>query len=492
MFDFEKRLADLGRQTILCIGDLMLDDFVYGEVSRISPEAPAPVIAVSREDLILGGAGNVARNVASLGARCLFVGVIGSDAAGRTLKAALGGHRSRVASRLVVDPSRPTTRKLRFVSEHHSTHLLRADWETAEPVGPRIEAALIRHALALLPRAGAVVLSDYAKGVLTPRLLRAVIERARKLGTPVIVDPKGADFSIYRGATIVTPNRKELSEATRRPVGTVAELAAAAGALAREVRSEAVLVTLSEQGMLLHARRAAPVHVPAYSVKVRDVSGAGDTVAAVLAVMLALGADFESAMRAANAAAAVAVGKQGTATVSAAELRVRILPSATLAPEEKIVFDWRELDGRLAAWRAEGLRIGFTNGVFDLLHPGHIKVLAQARAACDRLVVGLNSDKSVRRLKGPTRPIQGEQARAEVLAGLEAVDLVAVFEQDTPLELIRRVRPTVLVKGGDYRKDQVVGRDLVEAQGGEVVVVDLVPGFSTTRIVQRSRSRKRR
>ena len=492
MFDFEKRLADLGRQTILCIGDLMLDDFVYGEVSRISPEAPAPVIAVSREDLILGGAGNVARNVASLGARCLFVGVIGSDAAGRTLKATLGGHRSRVASRLVVDPSRPTTRKLRFVSEHHSTHLLRADWETAEPVGPRIEAALIRHALALLPRAGAVVLSDYAKGVLTPRLLRAVIERARKLGTPVIVDPKGADFSIYRGATIVTPNRKELSEATRRPVGTVAELAAAAGALAREVRSEAVLVTLSEQGMLLHARRAAPVHVPAYSVKVRDVSGAGDTVAAVLAVMLALGADFESAMRAANAAAAVAVGKQGTATVSAAELRVRILPSATLAPEEKIVFDWRELDRRLDAWRAEGLRIGFTNGVFDLLHPGHIKVLAQARAACDRLVVGLNSDKSVRRLKGPTRPIQGEQARAEVLAGLEAVDLVAVFEQDTPLELIRRVRPTVLVKGGDYRKDQVVGRDLVEAQGGEVVVVDLVPGFSTTRIVQRSRSRKRR
>jgi D-beta-D-heptose 7-phosphate kinase/D-beta-D-heptose 1-phosphate adenosyltransferase len=492
MFDFEKRLADLGRQTVLCIGDLMLDDFVYGDVRRISPEAPAPVIAVTREDLILGGAGNVARNIASLGARCLFVGVIGRDAAGRTLKAALGGRGSRIASRLVVDPSRPTTRKLRFVSEHHSTHLLRADWETAAPAGPRVEAALIRHALALLPRANAVVLSDYAKGALTPRLLHAVIERARKLGKPVIVDPKGTDFSIYRGATIVTPNRKELSEATRRPVGTAAELAAAAAALARAVRSEAVLVTLSEQGMLLHARRAAPVHVPAYSVKVRDVSGAGDTVVAVLAVMLSLGADFESAMRAANAAAAVAVGKQGTATVSAAELRARILPSATLAPEEKIVFDWRDLDGRLAAWRAQDLRIGFTNGVFDLLHPGHIKVLAQARAACDRLVVGLNSDKSVRRLKGTTRPIQPEGARAEVLAGLEAVDLVAVFEQDTPLELIRRVRPTVLVKGGDYRKDQVVGRDLVEAQGGEVIVVDLVPGFSTTRIVQRSRSRKRR
>jgi D-beta-D-heptose 7-phosphate kinase/D-beta-D-heptose 1-phosphate adenosyltransferase len=208
--------------------------------------------------------------------------------------------------------------------------------------------------------------------------------------------------------------------------------------------------------------------------------------------MLALGADFEAAMRAANAAASVVIGKRGTATVSAAELRARILPSATLAPEEKIVFDWRELDERLAGWRKENLRIGFTNGVFDLLHPGHIKVLAQARATCDRLVVGLNADASVRRLKGPSRPIQSEHARAQVLAALEAVDLVAVFEQDTPLELIRHVRPTVLVKGGDYRRDQVVGREVVEAQGGEVVVVDLVPGFSTTRIVEKSRARKKR
>jgi D-beta-D-heptose 7-phosphate kinase/D-beta-D-heptose 1-phosphate adenosyltransferase len=234
------------------------------------------------------------------------------------------------------------------------------------------------------------------------------------------------------------------------------------------------------------------VHVPAYSVKVRDVSGAGDTVAAVLAVMLAAKADFGSAMRAANAAAAVAVGKSGTATVSMAELRARILPAATLAPEQKIVFGWHELDARLAAWRAADFRIGFTNGVFDLLHPGHIRVLAQARAICDRLVVGLNSDASVRRLKGKDRPIQSEQARAEVLAGLEAVDLVVVFGQDTPLDLIRHVKPTVLVKGGDYRPDQVVGREVVKAQGGEVVVVDLVPGFSTTRIVEKSRRRKKR
>jgi D-beta-D-heptose 7-phosphate kinase/D-beta-D-heptose 1-phosphate adenosyltransferase len=492
MFDFEKRLTDIGRQTILCIGDLMLDNFVYGEVSRISPEAPAPVIRVSREDVIIGGAGNVARNVASLGARCLFVGVIGDDPAGKMLRSALDRGKSGITSRLAIDPLRPTTRKLRFVSEHHSTHLLRADWELAKPVSAKTEATLIKHALALLPRASAVVLSDYAKGVLTPRLIRTVIDRAKKLKKPIIVDPKGIDFSIYRGATIITPNRKELADATRLPVGTVPELAVAAGALARAVGSKAVLVTLSEEGMMLHARGVDPVHVPAHSVKVRDVSGAGDTVAAVLAVMLALGADFEAAMRAANAAASVVVGKSGTATISAAELRARILPSATLAPEQKIVFDWRELDPQLAEWRAQDLRIGFTNGVFDLLHPGHIRILAQARAACDRLVVGLNSDASVRRLKGKNRPIQSEYARAEVLAALEAVDLVVVFDQNTPLELIRRLRPSVLVKGGDYRREQVVGRDVVEAQGGEVILVDLVPGFSTTRIVERSRKRKRR
>jgi D-beta-D-heptose 7-phosphate kinase/D-beta-D-heptose 1-phosphate adenosyltransferase len=491
MFDFEKRLGDIGRQTVLCIGDLMLDDFVYGDVSRISPEAPAPVIRVSREDVIVGGAGNVARNIASLGAECLFVGVIGDDPGGKILQQALTGGRTGITARLVVDRSRPTTRKLRFVSEHFSTHLLRADWEEARPVGPAVEAALIRHALALIPKAGAVVLSDYAKGVLTPRLVGAVMARARKLGKPVIVDPKGSDFSIYRGATVITPNRKELADATRRAVDSHAELAAAAKALGRAVRSQAVLVTLSEDGMMLHMG-GKTVHVPAYSVKVRDVSGAGDTVAATLAVMLAAGVDYESAMRAANAAASVVVGKSGTATVSGVELRARILPSATLAPEQKIVFDWRELEPRLAAWREQDLRIGFTNGVFDLLHPGHIKVLAQSRATCDRLVVGLNSDKSVKRLKGKDRPIQNERARAEVLAGLEAVDLVVIFGQDTPLELIRRVRPNVLVKGGDYRRDEVVGRQLVEAQGGQVVLVDLVPGFSTTRIVERSRSRKKR
>lgn len=487
-FNFEKRLSELGDQTVLCIGDLMLDEFLYGDVARISPEAPAPVIAVRRQETVIGGAGNVARNVGSLGATCIFIGVVGDDEAGRSIAGAFAQFAPGIEPHLVVDPSRPTTRKVRFVSEHHSTHLLRADWELARPLDPQAEAAIIDAAMAVLPRAGAVVLSDYAKGVLTQRVIRAVIEAARDQGKPVVVDPKGTDFSVYRGATLVTPNRKELADATRRQATSDADIAAAALELANAVESEAVLVTRSEDGMTLVTRDGAPVHVPAYPVKVRDVSGAGDTVVAVLATLLAMDAGFEPAMRAANAAASVVVGKRGTAMVTAAELRARILPAATRAPEEKIVFDWSVLDERLAEWRRHGLRVGFTNGVFDLIHPGHIKVLAEARAACDRLVVGLNSDASVKRLKGDERPIQPQQARAEVLAALEAVDLVVVFEQDTPLELIKAIRPTVLVKGGDYSIDQVVGREIVEAEGGEVILIEVVPGQSTTRIVARSRS----
>lgn len=490
MYDFDKHLSELADQTVLCIGDLMLDEFVYGEVSRISPEAPTPVIACKRSELMIGGAGNVARNLVSLGTRSIFVGVVGDDDAGRALTAALTEY-PLIDFKLVMDSARATTRKVRFVSEHHSTHLLRADWESAGPVAAAAEDALIAHALAALPRVGAVVLSDYAKGALTPRVIRAVIDAANTIGRPVVVDPKGRDYSIYRGATLITPNRQELSEATHSAAKTDEEIAVAAADLRDELEAEAVLVTRSEAGMTLVGADG-PVHVPAYAVRVRDVSGAGDTVVAVLSAMLAMGADFEPATRAANAAAAVVVGKRGTATVSVAELRARILPAASLAPEEKIVFDWALLDEHLSTWRRQGLRIGFTNGCFDLLHPGHVRLLAAARAACDRLVLGLNSDASTTRLKGPGRPVQPAQARAEVLAALEAVDLVVVFEQDTPLELIAKVKPTVLVKGGDYTREEVVGREIVEALGGEVIIVDLVPGHSTTSMVERSRGAKAR
>jgi D-beta-D-heptose 7-phosphate kinase/D-beta-D-heptose 1-phosphate adenosyltransferase len=486
MFDFDKHLADLSDQTVLCVGDLMLDEFVYGEVSRISPEAPTPVIACKRSELMVGGAGNVARNLVSLGTRCVFVGVVGDDDAGRALTDALAGQ-PLIEYHLVVDGARQTTRKVRFVSEHHSMHMLRADWENAGPIDTASEDALIAHVIAALPRVGALVLSDYAKGALTPRVVRAVIAAANEAGKPVVVDPKGRDYSIYRGATLITPNRQELADATHSAAASDVEIALAARELRDALAARAVLVTRSEAGMTL-VGEGTPIHVPAYPVRVRDVSGAGDTVVAVLSAMLAMDADFESAMRAANAAAAVVVGKRGTAAVTVAELRSRILPAASLAPEEKIVFDWAVLDEHLADWKRQGLRVGFTNGCFDLLHPGHVRLLAGARAACDRLVLGLNSDASVARLKGPGRPVQHAQARAEVLAALEAVDLVVVFEEDTPLALIERVKPTVLVKGGDYTRETVVGHEIVEALGGQIVLVDLVPGHSTTSMVERSRN----
>lgn len=485
MFDFDTLIPAIGRQTVLCIGDLMLDDFVYGDVARISPEAPAPVIAVTRSELVVGGAGNVARNIASLGARCIFVGMIGEDEGAQILLRHLSGE-PQIVPRLVVDRMRPTTRKVRFVSEHFSTHLLRADWEFAKAAPASIEDELIAKAVAAIPEASVVVLSDYAKGVLTPRVVRAVIDAARSAGKPVIVDPKSLDFTIYRGATVLTPNRKELADATRRHVISDEEVAEAAADVLQIIEGEAVLVTRSEAGMSLVSTDAASIHVPAYPVKVRDVSGAGDTVIAVVAVMRAAGADWETAVRAANAAASVVVGKHGTASVMLSELRSRLLPHASLAAEEKIAMNAADLARHVAQWRAQGLRIGFTNGCFDLLHPGHIRVLTRARAACDRLIVGLNSDASVKRLKGEGRPVQDERARAEVLAALEAVDLVAIFGEDTPIDLIKAVRPAVLVKGGDYTHDQVVGADIVKADGGEVVLVDLVPGASTTSMIARA------
>jgi D-beta-D-heptose 7-phosphate kinase / D-beta-D-heptose 1-phosphate adenosyltransferase len=379
---------------------------------------------------------------------------------------------------------------VRFVSEHFSTHMLRADWELASPASADIEQKLIDTILPLLPRANIVLLSDYAKGVLTAPVLRNVIDAARKLDKRVIVDPKSVNFAIYRGATLLTPNRKEFAEATRSRADTEKSIRDAAQDVMQLADCEAVLVTQSEHGMTLVPRNGEVIHVPAHPTKVCDVSGAGDTVAAVLASALAAGADWEIALRMATAAAAVAVGKKGTAIVTLAELRRKILPHASLAAEEKIVATEAELDAYLLECRKQGLRIGFTNGCFDILHPGHVKLLTAARGACDRLIVGLNSDASVKRLKGTDRPMQNESSRAEVLAALEAVDLVVFFEENTPIKLITQIKPSVLVKGGDYTRAQVVGHEVVEAGGGEVMLVDVLPGFSTTSLVNRARGGK--
>jgi D-beta-D-heptose 7-phosphate kinase / D-beta-D-heptose 1-phosphate adenosyltransferase len=487
MFDYEERLSDLSKQAVLVVGDLMLDRFVYGEVSRISPEAPAPVLAVKREEMTPGGAGNVALNIAGLGARCVLVSCIGDDDAGRTLSETFGLTGGQIDAQLVLDVGRPTTQKARFVSDQHSTHLLRADWEETHALPKHCEEEILTNALKALPSCGSLVLSDYGKGVLTKRVVETLIAEANKAKKPVIVDPKSNDYTDYKSATLITPNRAELSRAAHKDLRKTEDIVQAANKLIADASLDAILVTRSEEGITLIRAKGDPIHVPSHAVKVRDVSGAGDTVVATIAAMLALSPDLEAAARAANAAAAVVVGKRGTAAVNFVEMRAVLVPSAVRAHDEKIARDNKVLQEHLDDWRKQGLRIGFTNGCFDLIHPGHLKVLAGARAACDRLVVGLNSDASTRRLKGPTRPIQDEVARAEVLAALEATDLVVIFEEDTPIELIKRVKPHVLVKGGDYKREQVVGFEIVEANRGEVVIVETLPERSTTRLVERSK-----
>ena len=469
---------------VLAVGDVMLDRFLYGTVERISPEGPIPVLKIDREVAMLGGAGNVLRNLAALGVACGFVAAVGDDAAGREV-AALAERDAAGGCDLLVRPERATTIKERFVAA--GQQLLRADRERVEPLGEAARAALgaaLERALAAEPPPGAVVISDYGKGGLDEAALASLIAAARARQVPVVVDPKGTDYAIYRGASVVTPNRRELQEATRLPTGDDAAVAAACRALIERAGVAAVLATRSERGMSLVTAEGAVRHLPAAAREVFDVSGAGDTVAATVASALAAGADLETAARLANVAAGVVVGKLGTAVAHPREI-LRALHAADLLDAEAKLVDLEDAVTQVAHWRQAGFRVGFTNGCFDLLHPGHVSLLRQARAACDRLVVGLNSDASVRRLKGAGRPVQGEAARAAVLASMAPVDLLVVFADDTPLKLIEALRPDVLVKGADYSREQVVGADVVERHGGRVVLAELAPGHSTTATLRR-------
>lgn len=466
---------------VLCVGDVMLDRFVYGDVERISPEAPIPVMRIQRETSMLGGAGNVVRNMVALGARPVFVSVVGDDGAAREivgLISALGG----VEPCLVAEPGRQTTIKMRYIAG--SQQLLRADRETTAAISDSCTTQVIERIAAALPKVDVVVLSDYGKGVLNARVLDSTIQAARAAGKPVIVDPKGSDYRIYRGASLLTPNRKELADASKLPVAGDGQIVAAARHLLENCGVEAILATRSQDGMTLVGRPDTVWHLPAEAREVFDVSGAGDTVVATIAVALAAGVPLEQAARLANAAAGIVVAKVGTAVAYSGELLAAIHAQELRHDEAKI----QTLDGLLdlaARWRHRGWRVGFTNGCFDLLHPGHIALIRQAKAACDRLVVGLNADASVQRLKGPTRPVQSETARATVLASLEAVDAVVLFNEDTPLQLITALKPDVLVKGADYTIATVVGADVVQSYGGKVVLADLVQGQSTTATIAR-------
>ncbi len=468
-------------RTVLVLGDIMLDRYVLGEVRRISPEAPIPVLRAERRRRVLGGAGNVAQNVAALGARAVLVGMVGADAAGDEVGQILHGS-AGVTARLVLAADRPTTVKTRFMSGSHQ--LLRLDEEVTLPASPDLERQVLDAFAAAVGTADTVVISDYAKGLLTDNVLAQAIGLARGAGLMVVVDPKRTDLSAYAHAGVLTPNAAELSRATGLPVTTGDEAAEAGAQALAQAAADAVLVKRSEKGLTLVRPQRPALHLPTRAREVADVSGAGDTVSAVLGIMLACGAPLAEAALMANIAAGISVGKPGTATVGHAELAEAVHQRELAAIDGKIA-DLETALARIGSWRRHGLRVGFTNGCFDLIHPGHVRLLARARAACDRLVVALNSDASVRRLKGPTRPVQNETARATVMASMASADLVVVFEEDTPERLIRAIQPDLLFKGADYRLDQVVGAGIVQAHGGRVVLIDLEQGHSTSETIRR-------
>ena len=455
-----------------CVGDLMLDRYVYGEVSRISPEAPIPVLRTRRTTAMPGGVGNVARNVAALGGLARLGAVAGEDAAGQELRDLIAAE-DRVVD-FVSRPSGATTIvKTRFVAG--GQQLLRLDEEEA---GVEIEDS------DAFADTSVILLSDYAKGVVSDGLIAAALGAARRTGAPVIVDPKGRDFARYGAVDVVKPNASELAGATGLPVETDAEVEAALTALLEQTTAKAVVVTRAGKGMSL-MRRGEPVrHFPGRAREVFDVSGAGDTVLASLGLALGAGASLETAVQFAILASGVVVGKAGTAVVTPAELIEAELSQHAVAAQAKVT-PLDELAAEVEAWRRQGLKIGFTNGCFDILHRGHVAYLAQARSWCDRLVVALNTDASVRRLKGEGRPVNDLDSRAVVIGGLASVDRVTSFDDPTPITLIERLRPDVLVKGSDYTREGVVGGDLVESWGGVVRLADFKDGFSTTRTIEK-------
>ena len=474
-------ISSLGSATVLCIGDIMLDRFVSGSVDRISPEAPIPVLRILRETSMLGGAGNVVRNLVGLKARALFLSTVGDDTAGREIADMLGDL-PLVTPMLEVETGRQTGIKIRYLAG--SQQLLRADRETVQTIADDRAAALLAGIAAHISQCQAMILSDYGKGVLTNDVIRSSIDLAHAAGLPVVVDPKGRDYSIYRGATVVSPNRKELQDATGLPTQTDSDVIAAARHLIDTCGITNVLATRSQDGMTLVQSDGTVTHLPAEAREVFDVSGAGDTVVATLAAALACGAPLPEAAELSNVAAGIVVGKVGTAAVAAHEV-VETLHHQDLESSDAKILERDRAAEQVELWRRRGQSVGFTNGCFDLLHPGHLALLRQARAACDRLVVGLNSDASVKRLKGETRPVQTEAARAAVLAALQMVDAVVLFGEDTPYDLICALRPDVLVKGADYTVETVVGADVVMGYGGRVVLAQLEPGQSTTNTIRR-------
>ena len=470
----------LCKARVAVIGDVMIDMYIKGTIERISPEAPVPVLRVQSQSAVPGGAANVAANIAALGAMPLLVGIIGAD--GGDLYNVLLEHGVTWHNGLVIAHDRQTIRKQRIMS---GQQIVRVDFEDTSPVSSDIEAQLVAKALAAVDEADTIVLSDYGKGALSPAVIRAVTQAARARGKTVIADPKNRNLMIYDGADILTPNRAELTAATGMPCETD-EQAEQAARVAQQAFGGDILLTRSEKGLSFYPANGPTSHYPTLARQVFDVSGAGDTVVGTLAVAIATRIAIPEAIRIANQAAGIVVAKVGTATASLAELSEAMELTDGHGVSEGQLVTTQAASALTRIWQQQGLKVGFTNGCFDLVHPGHISLIRQAAAVCDRLILALNTDASVQRLKGPGRPVQSERARADVIGAIRGVDAVVLFDEATPLELIELIRPDVLIKGADYTVDTVVGADVVLGQGGSVILADLVAGQSTTRLIAAS------
>jgi D-beta-D-heptose 7-phosphate kinase/D-beta-D-heptose 1-phosphate adenosyltransferase len=478
--DVESLFNSAADVRLLVVGDLMLDEYLWGKAERISPEAPVQVVEVTREDLRLGGAGNVINNLVALGCQVVACSVIGGDDNGTLLHHAFTGKGVDVSG-VFQDPLRATTKKTRVVAANQQ--IVRIDRESKEGISAEFEERILGFINERESHFKAILISDYGKGVLTPKTIDGIISVGRRMKVPVVVDPKGGDYGKYNGASILTPNRKEAEIAAGITILDEDSLMAAAGKLLGDIDLDALLITRSEQGMSLFLRGGETVHIPTVAREVYDVTGAGDTVLAVLGLALACGRDYADAAQLANMAAGIAVGKVGTSTVSPGEI-IDAVGHGHRDSETKI----KNLDvmaAIVAAEKAKGKKVVFTNGCFDLLHAGHVKYLQRARSFGDLLVLGLNSDASVRRLKGDKRPLINEAERGHLLSALDCVDYVVIFKEDTPLKLIETLKPAVLVKGGDYTPDSVVGKETVESYGGRVELVEFVDGKSTTHIIEK-------
>ena len=480
LYSYVDRFSDM---QVLCVGDVMLDNFVYGKTQRLSPEAPVPVLLEERRSSMLGGVGNVVANLRTLGCKTSLMGVIGADSDGAVVRSCLRELAVNDDGLLSLEGYR-TTVKTRFVSGRQ--HLLRVDKEEKLTVPDDMIATLLESVKEALPQTSMVLLSDYGKGLVEPRFAPALIAMCRKAGVPVIVDPKKTDYTVYAGATLVKPNRKEFEGVTGRHFdpsspGFVEEAVSAGREVCRKYGVQNLLVTLSEYGMLYIPgdEKENPKLIPTEAKEVFDVSGAGDTSLATLGAALAAGAPMKQAMKIANAASGIVVGKLGTACVSCEELKRKLTNK-----EQGGVLSVDEAVKLVAELREKGLTIGFTNGCFDILHPGHLSSFDRARALCDVLFVGLNSDASVRRLKGPTRPVNNQNARAAMLTALKSVNYVVIFDEDSALPLLEKLRPDVIAKEG-YPLDKWRGGRFVQSYGGQAVVLPRVEGFSTTSIVEK-------